>query len=103
MEERIVKANTGLYEADEHEPTAVDVNAQHLQPFTAVRLAECTGVTVAATKVRFHGTARAHGDAAVVGWRVQDFDAQLVAEDAWIAEERLSSRERVQVRAADPD
>jgi hypothetical protein len=42
-------------------------------------------------------------DAAIVGWRVQDFDAQFVAEDTGIGEEGLSARERVQIGAAHAD
>ena len=80
---------------------AVEVDAQYLQPLAAVCFAELAGTTVAATEVGFHGAASAHVDAALVWWRLKDFDSQLMAEDAWIGEKRLSARERVQVGAAD--
>jgi hypothetical protein len=42
-------------------------------------------------------------DVAIVGRRVQHFNAQFVAENAGISEEWLSARESVQVGAADTD
>jgi hypothetical protein len=59
------------------------------------------GYALAAIDVRLDGAAIAGFETAFVGADLNNLDAKLVAENAWISEKRLATVKGVDVRAAD--
>ena len=82
---------------------AVDVDAEDLQALAAVGAAATAGDAGAAVEVGLDGAAVADGEVVLEIGRTQreDFDGQLVAEDARVGEEGLVALVGVQVGAAD--
>ncbi len=89
---------------DELRPqTAVAVDAEDFELLAAVRLAAAAGVTVRVVDVRLDGAAVAGLDVRHALADRHDLDAQLVAGDARIAEERHLAEIAADVGAADAD
>ena len=65
---------------------AVGVNAQHLDPFAAIALAQAAGVAGATAQVRFSGAAVARADPAPVRRRLDHFHGEFVAENPRVGE-----------------
>src|SRR5262249_46362188 len=81
----------------------VGVNAEHLQVFAAVGLSQLAGVAAPAAQIGLDGTSVARLQAVVSAREFEYLDAEFVAKDAGVGEERLAAGEGVQVGAADAD
>src|SRR5215218_1005495 len=82
---------------------AVAHHAECLVGFAAIREAATAGVAVAAIDVRLDRAAIAKLHVCHVQTDLQYFHAQLVAGNAWIAEERHFAEETTDIRAANAD
>ena len=82
---------------------AVGVDAEDLEILAAVVSSQPAHAAAAAAQVRLNGAAVAAMQAVAAGRHVEDFRAQLMAEDSGIAEKRLLAIEGVQIGAADAD
>src|SRR5207249_175107 len=83
--------------------SAVAVDAERLVLLTAIVAALATGVAGLTVDVRLDGAAVAGPDVAHAGADFQHLDAQLVAGDARVAEERHLAEVAADVGAADAD
>ena len=82
---------------------AVHVHPEHLQPLTAVPASTTAGRALLAVEIRFDGAAVTGPDGRDIGSRLANLNAELVAEDPRIREERLPAAPRVKISAADTD
>ena len=85
--------------------TAIDVDAEHLHVCAAVGLATAASDAIATIQVGDDAASISDGIIRFLVGRadLEDFDSQLMAHDARIAEEILIAAKRMQVRAADAD
>lgn len=85
--------------------TAVNMHAQHLQAGAAVGPANGAGIAVAAVDIGVHSHAVAHfqalGILSGIGGNADDLTAELVADDAGIADQTVGAAEGADVTAAD--
>src|SRR5262245_17929709 len=80
------------------------MHAEHLEAHTAVGLARAAGHARSAVEVWLDRAAIARRQlAGYIRRQRDDLDAQLVAEDPRVAEERLHAAEGVQIGATDAD
>src|SRR5690606_32701163 len=88
---------------EERAHAAVAVHTEHFEFGAAVGLAASAGDAAAAVEVRFHGATIAGLEVTGRVTRIDDLDAEFMAEHARKSEERLTTGKGVQVGAADAD
>ena len=81
---------------------AVDVDAEALQRFAAVRPTGSARPAIPTIQVRFDGATIARLESVRSLWNRNDLDAEFVAEDARVFEERLSPGKGVKIGATNP-
>jgi hypothetical protein len=79
------------------------VHPEHFEAFAAIGPIQSASVAAPTTDVRLDGAATAGLYLFLVRRCADHFDTQLVAEDPWICEKWLTSREGVQIGSAHAD
>jgi hypothetical protein len=82
---------------------AVDVNSQDLQIDAAIRFVMAAGNAASAIEERFDRAPIARSHVPGSGADLDDFDAELMTENPWIAEKGLVSNESMDVGATHAD
>ena len=89
-------------DGDSFAHSAVDVDAEALQGFAAVRPTGSARPAIPTIQVRFDGATIARLESVRSLWNRNDLDAEFVAEDARVFEERLSPGKGVKIGATNP-
>lgn len=82
---------------------AVAMHAEHLEGFAAIGFALQAGVAGAAVQVGLHAASIPRGHVADLAADGDDFDTELMAEDAWVVDEGHFTQVTAEVGAADAD
>ena len=83
--------------------TPVLVNSEHAQRGAAIGSSSAAGNTMAAVEIGLHRAPIPDLQGGGGFAQLDDFNAQLMAQDSWVGEERLPAMERMNVSPANPD
>jgi hypothetical protein len=78
------------------------MDSQYLQPGAAIGAASAAGDAVVAVEIRLNGAEIAGTQSCSIFADLEDLNAELMAENAWVFQEGLAAPVGMQVGAADP-